>query len=399
MKRLIFIAFIIFFGTSNLGWSKNKLWQCINEKGQTVFTINAMQVYDFHNGLARVYKNTLVNNAWVTGYGYINRKGEVVIPCNLKRANDFIGDYTWVKLANQDYYTLIHKSGKIIPTKPYKKVGYFYKFQTDICAVYENGKMGFIDMTGKEIIPCKYSGANFFKNGLVSVCLYDSQERKYGYINKTGEVIIPLKFKQTSASSFDNGFARVKVNGKTVLIDTTGKVVFKTIHGNIQSVHNHLISVFKGKNRTNWGWVNFKDEVVIPQKYAHATSFNDDGLAVVELNGLKGVINTSGKIVVPLKYKTVYCNLSEDGFIMGVYPSKETLSLMEEKKDYFDAKYNLIDVKSLGIQFVQHANGTDYLPFKQNEKWGFLNRNFQVVFRAQFKKVKLFSEGLAFVLE
>ncbi len=397
MKKILLLTLIMFFSVSNLAWSKNKLWQCINEKGQTIFTINAIQVYNFHNGLARVYKNTLVNNVWVTGYGYINTRGEVVIPCNLKKAYDFTGDYTWVKLPNQEHYTLIHKSGKIIPTKPYKKVGYFFEDQTDVCAVYENGKMGFIDMTGKEIIPCKYLGTSYFKNGLTCVTLYDGKEEKYGFINKKGEFVIKMQFNQPGPSSFEYGMARVRVNGKTVLIDTTGRVVFKTAHGNIQGVYKDLISVFKGKNRTNWGWVNLKDEVVIHQKYDHVIDFNDDGLAIVELNGLKGVIDTSGKMVVPLKYKTVYCNLTDDGFIMGVYPSKERTSLMESRKDYYDANFNLIDTKN--FQYIQHAKGSKYIPFKQNDKWGFLNRNYQVIFRAQFKKVKLFSEGLAFVLE
>ncbi len=395
MKNLFIALTLIFMFNSHSSLAKNKVWNCINQQGQTVFTINAMHVYNFHNGLALVYKNTLVNNAWVTGYGYINQRGEVVIPCNLKKANDFIGDYTWVMLPNQDHYTLINKSGQIIPTKPYKKVGYFYDFQKDICAVYENEKMGFIDMTGKEIIPCKYLGLNYFENGLCSVSLYDSESSKYGYINKKGEVVIPINFKQAGPSNFEEGYARVKVNGKTVLIDTTGKVVFKTIHGNIQSVNGDLISVFSGRNRTNWGWVNFKDKIIIPQKYAHATSFNKDGLAVVELNGLKGVIDMTGKIVIPIKYKTVYCDVTDDGFIMGVYPTKENKSLMESKRDYYDKDYNLINISQ--YQYVQHANGSSLIPFQQHDQWGFLNKAYQIVIPAQFKKVKTFSEGLAFV--
>jgi len=393
-NRLILIAIFSIF-TSYSAFSKNKQWSCINEKGQTVFTIEAMQVYDFHNGLAKIYKNTLINNAWITGYGYINRQGEVVIPCNLKEADNFVGDYTWVKFTNDNNYTLLHKTGTIIPTKGYNKVGSFFDFQTDICAVYEDGKMGFIDITGQEVISCKYSGLSSFSNGLASVCLYDSEVNKYGYINKKGEVIISMKYRQTGPSSFDNGLARVSVNGQTVLIDTVGKIVFKTSHGNIQGVSGNLISVFKNSDRTNWGWVNFKDEIIIPQKYEAARRFNKDGLAIVELNGLKGVINTTGKIVIPIKYETVYCNSTDDGFIMGVFPSKEVESLISSKKEYYDKNFNLLKLEQIG--YIKHAIKTAYMPFYQNGKWGYLNRDFSVLIPATYKKVNLFHEGLAFV--
>jgi len=393
--RNLLIILLLCFSTSPV-WSKNKLWTCINEKGQTVFTIEAIRVYEFQNGLARVYKNTLVNNAWVTGYGFINKKGEVVIPCDLDKAYDFLGDYIWVKMANQDYFTLIDKKGTIIPTKQYKKVGKFYKSQNEICAVYENAKMGFIDQTGKEIVPCKYLGSSYFSNGLVCLTLYDGTEEKYGFMNKNGKFVIPMKYKQAGTSSFYNGRARVKVDGKTVLIDTTGKVVFKTLHGNIQGVYNNLVCTFKGKNRTGWGWVNFKDEVVIPQIYDHAVNFNDDGLAIVELNDLVGVIDTTGKVVIPLKYKTIYCDITKDGFIMCVLPSTTNESLMNAKKDYFNANFEPINTSK--YQYVMHANHSVYMPFKQNDKWGFLNKSFEIIIPAQYKKVKKFTEGLAFVL-
>jgi len=379
----------------NLGFSQNKLWTCINEKGEQLFEIKAMQVYEFHNGLARVYKNTLVNNKWVTGYGYINKSGQVVITCDLKKAYDFVGKYTWVKKKDQDYYTLINIKGEVIPTKPYKKVGYFFEDQTDICAVYEDRRMGFINMQGEEIIPCKYMGGTKFINGLVCVAEYDNAVEKYGFINKKGEIIIPLKHMQAGSSSFSGDKARMVVSGRTVLIDTTGKTVFKTSHGTLQSSKGNLLSVFKGKNRTDWGWVDLNDNVVIPQKYDHAVNFNEDGLAVVELDDLKGVIDTTGKIVIPLKYKTVYCDFTQDGFILGVLPSKEELSLMDSEKDYFNGNFEKMETTK--FQYLQHADGATLIAFYFNGKLGYMNRNYEIIVPAKYTKAKQFSEGFAFV--
>ena len=50
----------------------------------------------------------------------------------------------------------------------------------------ENGKWGFIDKTGKLVIPCKWKWAYDFKNGRAKV--KDERDREI-YIDKTGKVV------------------------------------------------------------------------------------------------------------------------------------------------------------------------------------------------------------------
>ena len=395
MKSILLNLFI-FLSLSLI--AQNKTWTCINDKGETVFTLEAKYVYDFHSGLAKVKKYTLVGNRWEIGYGYIDKTGQVVIECNLKDAKDFDADVTWVKFKNQDYYSLIDKKGNIIPTKNYKKVGSFYSTQKDICAVYENDKMGFIDATGKEIIPCKYLGSSYFSEGLACVCDYNSIKGEYGFINKKGEEVIPLKFIQAGVSVFHNGLARVQVSGKTVLIDKKDKIVFKTSKGTMQGNNHGLILVFTKPIRKAWGWLNFKNEFVIKPIYSKAKNFNEEGYAIVEKNKLKGLIDTTGKIIIDIKYKTLYGDYEKSGYYMGVYPTDKPKSLYDSKKDYFDANFNLINTSE--YKFILPAKGGKLLPFvAKNDKGGFLNRQFQVVVPAKYSRVMTFSEGLAWVLE
>ena len=394
--KAILLNLFIFLSLSLI--AQNKTWKCINEKGETVFTLEAKYVYDFHSGLAKVKKYTLVGNRWKLGYGYIDKTGKVVIECNFKDAKDFDADVTWVKFKNQDYFTLIDKKGNVIPTKKYKKVGSFYSTQKDICAVYENDKMGFINTSGKEIIPCKYIGSSYFSEGLASVCDYNSIKGEYGFINKQGKVVIPLKFIQSGTSSFHNGLARAQISGKTVLIDKTGKTVFKTSKGNIQGNNYGLVQVFTKPKRSGWGWLNFKNEFVIKPIYSHAKGFNAEGYAIVEKNKLKGLIDTTGKVMIDFKYQTLYSDYKKSGFYMGVYPSDKPKSLYDSKKDYFDANFNLINTSE--YKFILPAKGGKLLPFvAKNDKGGFLNRQFQVVVPAKYSRVMTFSEGLAWVLE
>ena len=50
-----------------------------------------------------------------------------------------------------------------------------------------NGKWGFIDKDGVEIIPCKYNDVGDFSNGYASVQIGS----KWGFINKNGKEVIP----------------------------------------------------------------------------------------------------------------------------------------------------------------------------------------------------------------
>ena len=85
----------------------------------------------------------------------------------------------------------------------------------------DNEKWGFIDKTGKEVIPCKWEDAKDFSEGLVSVM---DTNGKYGFIDKTGKVVIPCTWQD--AEDFSEGLARVMdTNGKYGFIDKTGKVV------------------------------------------------------------------------------------------------------------------------------------------------------------------------------
>jgi len=52
----------------------------------------------------------------------------------------------------------------------------------------ENGLWGFIDPTGKMVIPPQFNDASYFSGGLAPVILPDSSA---GYIDETGEMIWP----------------------------------------------------------------------------------------------------------------------------------------------------------------------------------------------------------------
>ena len=59
---------------------------------------------------------------------------------------------------------------------------------------------------------------------------------KYGYVDKTGKVIIPIKYQ--SVYNFSEGLAMVKLNNRWGAIDKTGEVVVPIIHFDLVEARN-----------------------------------------------------------------------------------------------------------------------------------------------------------------
>ena len=129
--------------------------------------------------------------------------------------------------------------------------------------------------------------------------------------------------------------------------------------------------------------------------YDHVQSFNENGWAIVEKEGLQGLVDTNGKEVLPMKYESIWSDLTEDGFICGFYPSKEPTSLADGKKDYFLSGMNKIKEE---VKYLQSAKYTNLILFSNMKgKIGFLDRNGNISIPAIYSKAKMFNEGLTWV--
>lgn len=393
MKALLTLLLLtLTFGS----FAKEKLYKALDENGNILFTIEADYIYPFSDGLARYQKTQLINNAWVRGYGYLNTKGEVVIEPQYEKANDFVDGRAWVRKEGEKHWTLIDATGNVIPTKKYEKVGYIMEGYSQRIAVYEDGAMGWIDRNGKEVIPCKYLGSSTFDKEFGLACVTDAvgTDEKYGFIDTTGAVVIPFQYRQAGSSSFSNGYCRVNVGGKTVLIDEKGKVVFTPKYGSLQNISCGLMGVATKPARKGWGYLNLKNELVIPGIYDGGKDFEKEGWAIVDKNDLTGVIDTLGKEILPLKYESV---LVTDEYICAVLPTSEPMSLKDSPKEYYTRNFEPLKLEGITLM---SAEGGNLIPFMDNDgKRGFMDYEFNVVIPAQYSKSTVFANGVAFVVE
>lgn len=301
---------------------------------------------DFHEGMASVHRD---NKA-----GFINVKGEEVIPCIYDDVCGFSEGYAAVR--KNDLWGYINTKGEeVIPCKYIIRDEFSIPvgvFSEGIATVYENGKWGCINAEGKTVIPCKYDHVFDFHEGMALV----KGERGFGYINETGEEIIPFIYEAIS-SDFSEGLALVKDRRGYSYINKTGDVAFDCInreHRFMGGFHNGLALV-ESLDNFKYGFINKEGKIIITYEYDVAKDFSE-GLALVVKDNKVGFIDVDGKEVIPLEYEA-----GSDKYGYDYYPS------------FSEGLVNVC----------------------KNDKWGYINKQGNVVIPFRFDYSYPFSNGLA----
>jgi hypothetical protein len=154
----------------------------------------------------------------------------------------------------------------------------------DLFPVMDGGKGGFIDRTGKIIIPLCFDAVGDFSEGLARF----ERDKRWGYIDKSGAVVIEPTF--LWAQEFSEGLARVQVSGLDArsidgrwgFIDKMGKLAVSPDHGDVL-----------GGAHSNIGSDG-------PEASFH------DGLAQVQVGGMTGYIDKTGRMVIAARFTYAY---------------------------------------------------------------------------------------------
>lgn len=228
-----------------------------------------------------------------------------------------------------------------------------------------DGKYGFVDKAGKEVIPTKYdAAASTFSEGLVFVGTEDGWNYKYGYINTKGEEVIPLMYsdandfhegmaavrtkngygyinakgelltaaKYDDALPFSEGLAIVEKDEKIKVINKTGEELY-TFDKNIipgGSYHDGLLLVCDMKTG-KFGYYNTKFEIALPLEYPAADTFNEGKALTVSIEGDECVFNfidKKGKVVGTIDEDT-YIEEYEDIEDLFYYAVKKAINQAE----------------------------------------------------------------------
>ena len=332
-----------------------------------------------------------------------------------------------------DKYGFINRKGKVVVPPKFRAVT---RFSEGLVAVREAGQYGYIDATGTYIIPPIFDYAEPFKKGMAIAYLAGQPY----FINKKGELLFDLGFKELFP--FKDGRAKVKTEtGKFGIIDTTGKLIIDTIFQEIQPFKDG-IAIVKGI-RKGKGIIDTKGNFIVKFGRFYTIEPFSEGYAYVRFDdekeeGFEGFINTKGVLqftipnslgrmewkmhngLAPIsilrtevegienrsyteRYKKGYINLKGaivlvDTFYREVKGFVDNRAIVKTKEAAFiiDKYGNRVGGKTFSYIATDHfKNGL--LPVLENGKYGIIDTNANYIFPPVEEDIELIVEDYFFI--
>jgi hypothetical protein len=253
-----------------------------------------------------------------------------------------------------------------------------WQFSEGRAAAWQHGRAGFIDRTGTFVIQPRFEYAKAFHEGLAEMQLgglwgfvdtdgqltiqpqfeetrWFSQGRapvridgRWGFVDKRGVLVIAAQYRQ--ASLFENGRALVQLGDEWLVIDRSGEPTSRD--------PDELIPEQRvGK----WGFVSPDGKVAVDFQYDGLQGFSE-GLAAVQVGGRWGFVDRAGRLVIPAEFEDAWaspleagtmgagrCNVARGGPPIG--PFKEGVAAV-----YKDGSWRFIDAKGRSAIPGQFAN-------------------------------------------
>ena len=209
-------------------------WGYIDKTGNLVIPMKFTHAEDFSEGLAAVNLGDPDHGA------FIDHAGKIVFQVPLDVTVGFHEGLAGVLLRGTVAY--YDRTGRKIPIS----TAYGPKsssFSEGLLPIEVRDKWGYTDKNGKIVIGPQFEDAESFREGLAPVkvrgevvwCPADSSGNRsgasmmWGYIDKTGRIVIPQVFNY--AETFSEGLAAVSECDEAYFIDKTGK---RVISGNFR---------------------------------------------------------------------------------------------------------------------------------------------------------------------
>ncbi len=269
--------------------------------------------------------------------------------------------------------------------------------------IVRNGKVGFIDAGGNEVIaPQFFAVADMahFHDGLAPVAGPEGA----GYIDASGRFAIGPRKEWAQPRPFREGIAAVLLLGqdgasnRPAFIDQSGNIVFSSDGAAEQAYFSEGLMRLRDRFRT--GFVDKKFEWVIPPKYEAAWEFSD-GLAPIRTAGKWGYIDKNGNEIVPPKYDSNWEFSDGLGRIRMDIPTAEEAMTTEGPRRVYRYKFGFVDTNGSEVIRLQFESATNFRQGRAfvvppgSTQFAMIDKQGKMIRPPAYEQAREFHEGLA----
>lgn len=309
-----------------------------------------------------------------------------------------------IPICKGDKWGYMDKSGRIVIPLMYDEA---HEFSEGIAAVKLDQKYGGINWWNEVVIPMEYDYMGEFSQGRAMVVRkevskgdsgdpfgfshtakqypYPTVKEKYGFIDRSGNKVIPIVYDR--AGKFSYGRVPLRRDGIWSVANLQGEILYSTVFDYIGDFSSEGIAVVS--NEFGQGYIDKDGHLIGTLKYRSAVDFSE-GLALVEEDGYY-FINTEGQKVLNFDYDFY---AGEGKFVEG------RMQVVRNRKHGFIDRYGAMDIP-YRYDWVQDfseglAEVGSYMD-PTEDKWGYIDKNNRQSVPMIFDRTGRFSEGAALV--
>lgn len=352
-----------FIGEQKIKALKNGKWGFINLKNEWVippkFDQDKLEVFDFSEDMAKVCLIEREN-----GCGYIDLKGEMIIPQNFY---EFSGDFQngLARTRLNDKLAYLNKSGKIAVSSDWNDSSNS-DFNIGVAVVSKNCRRYddygvcdsyLINTNGENVLPKDCILERSFPEENYAI-VRNFKTQKLGVVDNQGKIIVPIEF--SDIGNYEGPFNWIQVSKynkddyeMSGFYDRNGKKITDPIYSICGSyldetnANSETFICIERQNGEGRGALDKTGKAILPPDFDDV-DFADGVFKVskldrkAEIGGIYnpscGYLNADGSVLIPLKYKT--CSRFNNG--LATVSDGNGFKIINKKNE---------TVKDLGNQF------------------------------------------------
>lgn len=400
MNRTLIIAILLL---PILAWAQTKPTAPLppeESKARLQQLGDSLRKYDYFDYLDRygwiivcVRSDDNAKKAWPNRFGIIDDYGRQILPC----------EYSDIRFQEHSDLIFVMKDSLlgfmnrklewVIPPKYDGRVWYDMEevddfFEYGMIALTDmNGKEGVVDSTGREILPCQYDWVRIAGPDLFII--EKRNEKVVGAVNHHGDTVIPFVYNLLYA--YNDHYLKAERQDLYGVLSATGQEIIPCKY---EMIWGSDMGYFAARQGGKWGVVDSANNVVVPFLYkaSYLCLFPKSDIIELVIPGKKSqLLNRKGEILVS---SFDDCILSESG---------ERIAILTRDQDWnatcdiYDRQGKKVDAFE-GIEYEEELMPyISMIPVKRNGKWGFVNRDFELIIPCQYETPIFGGDGYGYV--
>lgn len=308
-----------------------------------------------------------------SSFGWMNLDGKPVIKAEYASVGFFREGLAWAEKKGK--YGFVNKMNEVVIDFRFDGVNDFERGR----AIVQIGEgYGIIDRSGSIIVEPIYNDLGQFSEGLI----YARKDSLYGYLDSLGYARIPMQFDE--AFSFSGGRAKVKAKGFEYFIDAYATLLVPPVYEQVDFFTDTLLTFTEKELK---GIMNRRGQVIVPAVYDHVGELVN-GRALVIRDEFAGYIDATGREIIPAVYDS-YASLTQEGDFSGDYVRVRKAG-----------KYGVIDRSGkviIPFQYDHLGRASSLIAYEKKGKWGYMNVSGKAIILPVYELAESFSYGLGLV--